>query len=288
MRRTFWIAAVLGCAVTAQAADKPRDLPDPGDFSKCEARYATIGLPVMKSDGSDDGPIALCNAAYAVALNPDTRVPDWVIEKITAAMLKGNAMRKNNFHPDTRAKDAGSTLADYKGSGGKKAKYDRGHQAPAADFKFNQDRTNESFLMTNMAPQTGPGFNQSSWKALETDIRLWVACGETSQVYVITGPVYGDDDEWIPRGKDRVRVPAKFFKVIYDPDNNRALGMLMPNHTKIPTKDVPKYTKAIADIEDETGIVFFPALSKREQNVLKSSAGNLWGHDDSCKADVDE
>lgn len=254
------------------------------DYSKCEGAYAAVGLPQMKNDGSESGPIALCRKGYAVAFNPDTRSPDWVIEHVQRAWLSGPAKRSNKFTEDTSI-EAGlsATNKDYTGQG-----YDRGHQAPAGDFKSSQAMTDESFLFTNMSPQVGIGFNRNIWKDLETDIRSWVQCGGRSELYVVTGPVYNDGatEHWIPKGNKRLRVPDAFFKVIYDPAQGRALGMLLPNK-KLDTANLPKYAVPIATIEQQTGIKFFTALSKRQQNLLKKSQGTLWGTDGSCQG-VDE
>ncbi|HWA04681.1 MAG TPA: DNA/RNA non-specific endonuclease [Rhizomicrobium sp.] len=264
----------------------PSSAQDAPGIAQCEKRYAVTGLPRMKSDGSQDGPIALCRKGYAVAFNPDTRTPDWVIERLPLDWLSGNASRKNNFHADSQV-DAiiagkGPQKSDYARSG-----YDQGHQAPAGDFKSSQAMTDESFLLTNMAPQVGIGFNRNIWKQLETDVRGWILCGGRPELYVVTGPVYdGDDARWLKSG-NRVRIPDAFFKVIYDPTNRRALGMLLPNR-RLKTEDLPDYAVPISEIEEKTGIVFFPALTKRQQNVLKKNAGTLWGKDDSCGRDVDE
>ena len=249
------------------------------DFSQCESRYAVIGLPQMKSDGSEDGPIAICRKGYAVAFNPDTRTPDWVIEHLPEAWLRGNAKRSNKFTEDTSiGPGLSATNKDYSGQG-----YDRGHQAPAGDFKSSQAMTDESFMFTNMGPQVGIGFNRNIWKNLETDVRNWILCGGRSELYVITGPVFGDTEKWIPKGGHRVRVPEAYFKVIYDAKNKRALGMLLPNK-KLDAADLPDYAVPISDIEEQTGITFFPALTKRQQNILKKSQGALWGTSSSCNA----
>lgn len=57
-----------------------------------------------------------------------------------------------------------------------KTGYDQGHMAPAADFAWNQDASNTTFVMSNIAPQT-PNLNRDSWKRLEDKVRKW-ACGE--------------------------------------------------------------------------------------------------------------
>ena len=283
-RRKIAAALVLFCGTSAAATAPNTTQPAAPSFSSCEQRYAVTGLPKMKSDGSDDGPIELCRSGYAVAFNPDTRTPDWVIERLPLDWLTGKAKRKNNFHPDpdvdTLITGKGPQKSDYSKSG-----YDQGHQAPAGDFKSSQPMTDQSFLLTNMAPQVGIGFNRNIWKQLETDVRGWILCGGRKELYVVTGPVFDDDNgKWL---KNRVRVPEAFFKVIYDAQNKRALGMLLPNK-KLDTADLPNYAVPIADIEERTGIVFFPALTKRQQNVLKKSAGTLWGDDDSCSKDISE
>jgi endonuclease G, mitochondrial len=272
------LAALAGATALATGAPAP----SPGDigFEHCASHYDPVGLPAMKEDASDADPVELCRQGYAALFNPDTHAPDWVMERLPSAQINGNAVRKNNFKKDPQVATS-ATPADYTGQG-----YDRGHQAPAGDFKSSQPMTDFSFLMTNMSPQVGVGFNRNIWKDLETDVRSWVACGAIPELYVVTGPVYGDTVTWMGKDKDhRVRIPDAFFKVIYDPTNDRALGMLLPNQ-KLNSADLPNYAVPISEIEEKTGITFFPKLSKREQNILKSSAGTLWAADDSCNADT--
>jgi endonuclease G len=280
------ILAAGALAAPAAAINTPPAAKPTLTYKACQTRYAVTGLPKMKSDGSADGPFALCRKGYALAFNPNTRVPDWVIERLPLDWLSGEAQRKDNFHADTDVDTAmkdegkGPQTTDYKKSG-----YDQGHQAPAGDFKSDNDMMDQSFLLTNMAPQIGIGFNRNIWKQLETDVRGWILCGGRKELYVVTGPVYNDDNgKWL---KNRVRVPDAFFKVIYDAENKRALGMLLPNK-KLNTADLPNYAVPISDIEEKTGIVFFPTLTKRQQNLLKNSTATLWGDDDTCTKDASE
>jgi endonuclease G len=277
MKRAPQAAVGLALFCALGGAGTPLPATDVIGFSHCSARYALIGLPDMEDNG-----IELCRTGYAVSFNPDNHVPNWVIEHLTPAQLTGSANRKDNFKKDPQATGSADP-ADYKGQ-----PFDRGHQAPAADFKSSQQMTDESFWMTNMAPQVGVGFNRHIWRYLETDVRNWVACDGMTDLYVITGPVYGDTAHWMGTDKaKRVRIPDKFFKVIFDPKHGRALGMLLDNK-KLDPADLPNYAVAIRDIEEATGITFFPNLSKRQQNVLKASKGNLWGVDENCSVNVDE
>lgn len=76
-----------------------------------------------------------------------------------------------------------STNEDYKGSG-----YDRGHLAAAGNHKAHQKHCEQTFFLSNMAPQVGRGFNRDSWNRLERYVRKLTKT--YPNVYVCTGPLY--------------------------------------------------------------------------------------------------
>lgn len=76
-----------------------------------------------------------------------------------------------------------SENADYKGSG-----YDRGHMAAAGNHKVEQKHIEQTFFLSNMAPQVGVGFNRDSWNRLEIHVRKLTNIYKN--VYVCTGPLY--------------------------------------------------------------------------------------------------
>lgn len=76
-----------------------------------------------------------------------------------------------------------STNEDYKYSG-----YDRGHLAAAGNHKAHQKHCEQTFLLSNMAPQVGRGFNRDSWNRLERHVRKLTKTH--TNVYVCTGPLY--------------------------------------------------------------------------------------------------
>lgn len=83
--------------------------------------------------------------------------------------------------------------------------YDKGHLVPArtshvikiymimnlsflGDMSVTQKAMDESFLMTNVSPQIGVGFNRGYWSRFEGFVRH--VANHFDGVYVVTGPLY--------------------------------------------------------------------------------------------------
>ncbi|ODQ80302.1 hypothetical protein BABINDRAFT_131689 [Babjeviella inositovora NRRL Y-12698] len=175
------------------------------------------------------GPIndLLNRSEFISCYNRITRNPHWVLEHITAQSIKsqknpngGNLVdRKKSVFKEDEAipQQFRGRLKDYFRSG-----YDRGHQAPAADAKFDQKAMDETFYLSNMSPQVGEGFNRDYWAHFEDFARRLTQT--YSDVRIITGPLYLPKKDPVD-GKFRVTyevignppsiaVPTHFFKVI--------------------------------------------------------------------------
>lgn len=72
---------------------------------------------------------------------------------------------------------------DYRGSG-----YDRGHLAAAGNHQLNQEICDQTFLLSNISPQVGKGFNRDAWNRLEKYVRKLTRVYK--HLYVCTGPLY--------------------------------------------------------------------------------------------------
>lgn len=265
---TGLLALALCAGASAQASFEPGH--------KCTRIFADTGMPEMEGDTAQDGThVPLCRGGYAAYLNTTTQNPDWVAEEVTASGIKGRAERKDNFTEDKDAPPpASASLKDYKGSG-----FDRGHQAPAVDFKSSQKLMDESFLMTNMAPQVGACFNRGVWAQLEADVRDLAKTRKS--LIVFTGPVYQGPARTVGELKKKKRgvtltVPNAFYKIVYHPRTRRAMAFLMPNK-KLCARDPSEFLTSVQRIEELTGVNFFPALSRRDRNILERNQGNLWG-----------
>lgn len=268
-RRLAALLALIAVGLCALAAGA-RPLED------CKPLYSDVGLPVhfAKADGAP--PTLLCRQGYLLAHNNDTRISDWVLEALTAEQIEGGATRKKSTFksdPDLPAEHR-ATLGDYKGSG-----YDRGHQAPAADFKSGQPMMDESFYLSNMAPQVGVGFNRGVWRQLEEYVRDLLPTRE--RLIVITGPVYQAPEINVPAdktiGANRVAVPAAFYKIVYPPRSERALSFLLPNR-RLKGRQPREFRISVDAIEELTEIDFLAALPRRRQRQLESRVVPMWQH----------
>jgi endonuclease G len=70
-------------------------------------------------------------------------------------------------------------------------------------------------------------------------------------------------------------VPTHFFKVVYDPAADEAIGFLMPN-TKLKRRTIPHYIVSIRSIEELTGFDFLSTLSNKEQDRLETAKPDMW------------
>ncbi|XP_034450890.1 endonuclease G, mitochondrial isoform X5 [Hippoglossus hippoglossus] len=122
--------------------------------------------------------------SYVTSYDPRTRTASWVIERLNPASLSGSSNRK---YCDFREDDSvhlfhRSTNDDYRGSG-----FDRGHLAAAANHKWSQKAMDDTFYLSNVAPQN-PHLNQNTWNNLEKVCRSLTI--RYLNVYVCSGPLY--------------------------------------------------------------------------------------------------
>lgn len=251
-----------------------------------------FGVP-EREGGWDHGPtIIVDRPGYVLEHSSLDKIPLWVCERVDEDHVRGSADRKKSrFKPDPRLwPGERAELADYRGSG-----YDRGHQAPAADFKYSQDRMNDSFYLSNMAPQVGIGFNRHIWSVLEGRVRD--AVRNRGEVFVITGGMFYDPDEEQPEtadgfvefdviGSNHVSVPTHFYKIVVAKDATdkwQAIGFVLENwaYPRAPgaNYDFAPFVQAIDWIEERTGINFMPLLEEDDQDLeerLERNPGQLW------------
>ncbi|QDK81161.1 DNA/RNA non-specific endonuclease [Spirosoma sp. KCTC 42546] len=214
-------------------------------------------LPISRANGE-----LIRHEGYTLSYRDQYKDAEWVAYPLLAYETTGDADRKyEQFKPDPSVENGTALPADYTRSG-----YDRGHLAPAADFKFSQRMMRETFFMSNITPQE-PQFNRGIWSDLENQVRLWAR--RDNGLYVVTGPVLKPGLPTIGKSNE-VSVPAKFYKVILycNKPEIRMIGFLLNNEGS--TNSIKDFVVPVDLIEQLTGLDFFPKIPDDLERKLES------------------
>ena len=211
----------------------------------------------------------LVNTAYCVGYDEQMRLPAWAAYRLFDTPSPTLPERPTLFLPDTRT-NSPVLSEDYTGSG-----FDRGHLAPnfAIARCYGEEAQRETFLLSNIVPQCH-SFNAGLWKTLELREALNYI-GRFQEIWVLTGPVFGQEIHRIPSG---LAIPEQLFKIIVDMQNGRirVIALLMPQDSQ-DDKHFDKYLCSIDEIEEKTSLDFFPDLTWEEQNSLEATpAPTVW------------
>lgn len=226
---------------------------------------------------------------YVLSYNKHTACPNWVSWHLNEGWI-GSADRANDFRPDTSLPNGWLQVkpSDYNNSG-----FDRGHMCNSKDRTKDATSNSDTFLMTNMVPQS-PRNNEQTWEALESYCRVLAVSNE---LYITCGPAGQGGEGQIGKSKtsaklvkkkvleaDRndgtsgtVTVPASTWKVIMvlpggqvSPtevtSSTTTIAVIIPNTQEIST-DWKQYVASVDDVEHLTGYHFFsnvdPTVAKK-------------------------
>ena len=242
------------------------------------------------SDVNDETNYLMVKDNYTMSYNNETLCPNWGGWHLDKNDI-GDAPRSNKFVADKELPEGwhNVTKADYQYS---EYGFDRGHICPSADRTYSQEANDETFLMTNMVPQS-PDNNRIVWVALEKYQREIVDNG--NEVYIFAGPAgtggEGDKgffDYILLEGKGenkedlKINVPAYTWKVLMVlpeseddlsrvTEDTQVISVCVPNKKGI-NSDLSwmKYLCSVDDIEKLTGYDFFEMLDDSIEDVIES------------------
>ena len=248
-------------ALLGRDAEIPIDNSERGD--QAYAGFPSQGLQVFGRAH------VLENRGYTVGYSESRRNPLWAAYRIFDVPKLNSGKRPSRFKVDPRTRTQ-VRHTDYTHSG-----FDRGHMAPNYGIatRYGKAAQKETFMMSNIIPQT-PRVNQHIWKDLE--MRVAKRYGRYfSEVWVTTGPIFEGTTDHLASG---VAIPTGYYKIMVDEHQGhlRALAFMVgrrcPPYTRIKTRLV-----SIDQIEELTGLDFFPQLSAEQQTALESApATRLW------------
>jgi endonuclease G len=188
--------------------------------------------------------VVLCKGQFLLGYDVDQRIPDWVAYKLTKESVEKYHQRSDYFVADELVPQGGSAaLSDYAGSG-----FDRGHLAPSASIDVSKEAMEQSFQLSNIAPQL-PSLNRRGWKVMEAEVRDLAI--EHGTVYVVSGTQGNyrqvgaalSDTKANKSGRIKVgglpnlglmldghvSIPAYFYKAIYVPSMNASGVYIIPH-----------------------------------------------------------
>ncbi len=184
---------------------------------------------------------------------------EWVAYELEDGKWKYANLERPLFEQDPIVKTESAHWRNYKKSG-----YTKGHLCPAGDRKQSQELFDETFFTSNASPQLYD-FNAGVWNRLENKVRYWA--GKYDGIYVITGGVLSDDLETI--GSEEVSVPKYFYKVLLTKDKTRMIAFLVPHEKS--NQPLYEFVISVDELEQKTGIDFFPKLDDATENKLEAS-----------------
>ncbi|CEL55784.1 hypothetical protein RSOLAG1IB_01796 [Rhizoctonia solani AG-1 IB] len=262
--------------------------------SKIGGHGAMQLAPTVPSDVlryGNPGPVSdlITRKAYVAGYDRRLRHPAWTAEHLTLASLsksnpKGDRSQSEFKEDQSIPVSFRARLQDYFRSG-----YDRGHMVPAADAKASQEAMDETFLLSNIAPQVGAGFNRHYWAYTEDWCRRLT--NTFQDVFVFTIPLYLPKQD--PDGKYRVTyevignppnvsVPTHFAKVVLgsrpsSPSTPQlaevSLGaFVLPNSQISDETPLTKFIVPVEAVERAAGLVLFSDEIKKSSKHICQTA----------------
>ena len=258
---TLVAAILVGCGLLtylfSQKGESAGVRPTASSRSTAEPTPDLLEVPVRKENRPEQ---IIAHKGYTVSYNSDWCVPNWVAYELTREEVRGTVPRAVHFEPDPDVQGVCPTYRDYS-----RSSYTRGHMAPAGDMKWDTTAMRESFYLSNVCPQDH-NLNDGDWKVLEEQARSWAY--KYGSVYIACGPIMSNNPEVI--GRNNVAVPDAFYKVLLCKINGQwqALGFVFDN--KPGHRQLHYYCRSIDEVENLTGIDFFPALDDEIENAIEA------------------
>lgn len=234
---------------------------------------------------------SLTRIGYVTSYNKETKCPNWVAWHLTAEHTDGPFPRsgepyfengeacgigkvnkdilKGYYFVDLEAELPRQEHTDWAEM---PAGMSHGHICPAGDNKWDKAAMNQSFLLTNMCPQTQK-LNEGGWRKLEDKCRAWAV--EYGDIYIVSGPIFNDG---VRRcfGKNKIAIPDAFFKVVLCTNGTpKAIGFIYPNDES--SQLMKNNVRSVDEVERITKMDFFSALPDDIEDVVEAQIDmSLW------------
>lgn len=195
----------------------------------------------------------------------------WVAFRFDNLTKLQNVGREDAFDTDPSiSAEYQRVQADF----GKKG-YDRGHICASADRLYSREVNEQTFYYTNMSPQRN-SFNTGIWLTLEGQVQSWGrSCTSSDTLYVVKGGTI-DKEEHIKGYIDNDRskpIPKYYYMALLfkKGESFKAIAFWMEHTDTQKSLKLSDYALSIDELEEKTGIDFFPSLNDNLENALEST-----------------
>ena len=229
---------------------------------------------------------------YTVCYSREQRAPLWVAAPVHRT-YKGDVKRVDNYDFDpTLPVNIQITLNRSYGD------YTRGHMLGSGERTASREMNNQTFYVTNIAPQLRDGFNErgGAWNNLEYFVDHQI-CADT--LYVVTGAIY--DDFTAPDGTNikarttvnkndnkRIGVPTAYYKALLRTKSGRTgksvadckaselkcAAFIIPHRSDVGHKPTVEDMISIKELERLTGVNFFANVPNAPESKAEAKD---WG-----------
>ena len=153
--------------------------------------------------------------------------------------------------------------------------YDRGHLCASADRLYSREVNEQTFYYTNMSPQRNK-FNTGIWLTLEGQVQSWGrSCTSSDTLYVVKGGTIDKEDQirgYISNDLSKP-IPKYYYMALLfkKGDSFKAIAFWMEHSDTPKSTKLVDYALSIDELEEKTGIDFFPNLNDNLENALEAT-----------------
>ena len=153
--------------------------------------------------------------------------------------------------------------------------YYRGHICASADRLYSREVNEQTFYYTNMSPQSW-NFNGGIWLSLEGKVQSWGrSCTASDTLYVVKGGTIDKEEQirgYINNDLSKP-IPKYYYMALLfkKGDSFKAIAFWMEHSDTPKTTKLVNYALSIDELEEKTGINFFPNLNDNLENALEAT-----------------
>lgn len=195
----------------------------------------------------------------------------WVAFRFDILTMQNKVDRIDPFGPDPSLSEEYQRVRSDFGAKG----YERGHICASEDRVYSREANDQTFYYTNMSPQVH-GFNSGLWLDLEGVVRKWGrSCTASDTMYVVKGGTIDKEEQIIKYiNNDRSKpVPKYYYMAVLfkKAESFKAIAFWLEHTDKPKSTKLVDYALSIDELEEKTGIDFFPALNDKLENAIEAT-----------------